>query len=145
MAVPTPSPVPDQLDAALFGRGVAFPPRLDPDGRVAWSSGAQSIRESIRIILTTDPGERLMLPGFGAGLRTFLFEPNVPATHRLIEERVLQALQRWEPRIAVSSVAVAPHPVDLGQATVSLVYTLVATRAREVIEVAVPVNAGVGR
>lgn len=131
-------------DAILFGRGVAFPPRLDGDGRVAWSAGQQSIRDSIRIILTTEPGERLMLPGFGAGLRSFLFEPNVPATHRLVEERIQHALRRWEPRIAVTSIVARAHPDDPSRATVLIGYTLVATQARDSIELSVAVAGGGG-
>lgn len=129
-------------DAALFGQGVAFPPRLDGEGRFSWAVGHQSVRESIRIILTTEPGERLMLPSFGAGLRSFLFEPNVPATHRLIEERVQFALRRWEPRIALDAVVVRPHPDDPARVVVAITYALVATGARDGIELSVPVGGG---
>lgn len=128
--------------AELFGRGVAFPPRLDANGRVEWSSGHRSVRESIRIILTTEPGERLMMPSFGAGLRSFLFEPNVATTHRLIEERIQHAMRRWEPRIAVGSITVDSHPDDQMRALVSITYTLVATQARENIELSVSVGGG---
>jgi phage baseplate assembly protein W len=130
-------------DAALFGQGVAFPPRLDGEGRFSWAVGHQSVRESIRIILTTEPGERLMLPSFGAGLRSFLFEPNVPATHRMIEERVQFALRRWEPRIGLEAVVVRQHPDDPTRAVVAISYTLVATKARDGIELSVPVGGGV--
>ena len=131
-------------DAALFGQGLAFPPRLGDNGRMAWAVGHRSVRESIRIILTTEPGERLMLPTFGAGLRSFLFAPNVPATHRLIEERVQHALRRWEPRVTVNSIVVAAHPNDPALATVMLTYTLVATRASERIDLTVSVGGGRG-
>ena len=40
------------IDAGtLFGRGIAFPPRIGPDGRLMWSAGPQNIREGIRIAL----------------------------------------------------------------------------------------------
>jgi|tagenome__1003787_1003787.scaffolds.fasta_scaffold20654341_2 phage baseplate assembly protein W len=132
-------------DATLFGQGMAFPPRLDGEGRVTWAVGHQSVRESIRIILTTEPGERLMLPSFGAGLRSFLFEPNVPATHRLMEERIGFALRRWEPRIAVDAVVVGAAPEDPVRAAMAITYALVATNTRDGIELSVPVGGGVGR
>lgn len=134
MATPT--------DAALFGQGMAFPPRLDANGRFAWAIGHRSVRDSMRIILTTQPGERIMLPNFGAGLRAFLFEPNVPATHRLMEEQIQHALRRWEPRIALASVRVSEHPDDPSRATVSITYALVATQASERIDLTVPVGGG---
>ena len=138
-----PAEVVADVESGLLGRGMAFPPRLNGEGRFAWSVGHQSVRDSIRVILTTEPGERLMLPGFGAGLRAFLFEPNVPATHRLLEERVLFALRRWEPRIAVESVRVAPHPTEATRAVVTVRYALVATGSRDDIDLAVPVGGGV--
>ena len=58
-----------QTDAQLIGRGVAFPPRVDAEGRLASSEGAQHVRESIRIILSTERRERVMFPEFGGGLR----------------------------------------------------------------------------
>lgn len=127
-------------DATLFGRGLSFPPRLSPDGRVAWSAGPDNIRESIRVILMTDPGERLMLAPFGAGLRTFLFEPNVVATHRLIEERVTNALTRWEPRIRVQAVDVARSAEDPRRVDVRLEYSLVATGATDSATVSIRVE-----
>ena len=87
----------------IYGRSLSFPPRIGGDGRMVWSEGEQNIRESIRIILLTNLRERVRLAEFGGGLNTFLFEPNNVATQRAIEERMLQALKRWEPRIAVES------------------------------------------
>jgi hypothetical protein len=49
-------------EGQLFGRGVAFPPHINPEGRVAWSTGEQNVREAIRILLMTRPGERLFIP-----------------------------------------------------------------------------------
>ncbi|MGY1727847.1 GPW/gp25 family protein [Geodermatophilus sp. SYSU D01062] len=127
-------------EGALLGRGLSFPPRLGPDGRMAWSTGAQNVRESIQLVLGTDPGERVMEPAFGAGLRTFLFAPNIPATHRLIEERVAQALLRWEPRIRVDRIRVEADPADPQSADVTISYTLVATGERGVVAVVTPVQ-----
>lgn len=118
-------------EGKLLGQGISFPPRVGPDGRLAWSAGAQNIRESIQLILLTELQERLMLPEFGGGLRSFLFRPNTAVTHRLIEERVLQALTRWEPRIRVEAVTVVPDPENVQAATVTVAYKLVATQARD--------------
>jgi phage baseplate assembly protein W len=115
----------------LFGRGIAFPPRVGPDGRVAWSEGEANIRDAIRVILLTDRNERLRLPDFGAGLGRFLFEPNTVATRRALEERIVRALAAWEPRLAVESVEVEPDPDDAEAAIATIEYKLVATQVRE--------------
>jgi len=115
----------------LFGKGISFPPRIGEDGRVAWSSGSQNVRESIRVILTTEINERIMLPQFGCGLKTYLFKPNTVATRRLIQDRIEFALGQWEPRIALESVTVEVDPNDENTAIISINYRLIATQQRE--------------
>ena len=117
--------------AERYGKGIAFPPRVGSDGRVAWSVGAQNVRESIRIILSTDFKERVMLPEFGGGLRSYLFQPNTVATRQLIQERASRVLARWEPRLEVVSVSVAADPDDPDAAVMELTYRLRASGTTE--------------
>jgi len=121
--------MPDAAD--IYGRSLSFPPRVGSDGRMVWSSGEQNIRESIRLILMTDPGERLRRPDFGGGLQPLLFEPNIASRHRLLQDRIQAALTRWEPRITVESIQVGIDPENREGAIVTLNYRLVATQARE--------------
>jgi uncharacterized protein len=115
----------------LFGRSIAFPPRIGADGKLAWSEGETNIRESIRIILETEPGERINLPGFGAGLRKLLFEPNTVATRFEIQDQVAKALAAWEPRISVTDISVEEDPSDSQGAIATIHYRLVATQVQE--------------
>lgn len=132
-------------ESRLLGSGISFPPRLGPDGRWAVSAGAENVRESIRVILSTELGERLMTPEFGGGLRSFLFQPASAATQRLIQERIVQSLGRWEPRITVESVVVETDPRE-GEAvaTATVRYRLVATRAAEQLSLEVPLGPPAG-
>ncbi len=129
------------MDAGqIYGRGMAFPPHVGADGRIAWSDGDRNIREAIEIILKTQAQERINLPSFGGGLRLFLFEPNTVATHHRIEDRITRALQEWEPRINVTSVEVEEDPADVQAATATIHYELIATRAAA--QLALRVNLG---
>ncbi len=123
--------------AALFGQGISFPPRLGADGRVAWSSGPENIRELIQVVLLTQPGERLMLSGFGGKLRSFLFEPNSVATRQRIQEEIESTLSLWEPRITVQSVSVDPDSDDPRAAVATLQYQLVASQTVEQLQLRV--------
>ncbi len=121
----------------LFGKGISFPPRVGPDGRVAWSEGEVNVREAIRIILMTEQRERLRLPEFGGSLGHFLFEPNTVTTRHLIQDRITKALAEWEPRIRVEAVAVEPDRIDPQAAIATISYKLVATQTRERVSVTV--------
>lgn len=120
-----------QDEATLLGRGVSFPPRVGPDGRLAYSTGAENVRESIRVILSTDRQERLLLPQFGGGLARYLFQPNTPATHRLIQESITQSLALWETRIELEAVDVRSDPDDPRAAVATLRYRVRATGVSE--------------
>lgn len=118
-----------RTQSSLFGQGIAFPPRIGADGRLAWSVGEDHVRESIRIILLTEPSERLMREGFGCGLRRFLFEPNTATTRQLIRERITEAIQRWEPRVSLEAVEVEPDPDNPRLATINIRFRLVTTQS----------------
>ena len=125
-----------------FGKSLGFPPRIGADGRMRWSEGETNVRESIAIILKTEPGERVQLVDFGAGLGRYLFEPNNPATHVRIAASIEDALRRWEPRIALNGVEVAPDPGDATAALATIGYKLVATGAAERTSVSIPLGRG---
>jgi phage baseplate assembly protein W len=110
----------------MFGQGLSFPPRVGPDGRLAWS---------LRLILLTEPGERLMREEFGCGLRRYLFEPNTLATRQLINERIQRTINRWEPRVRLDKVTVDTNADDERMIDVTITYRLVATQALERLSV----------
>lgn len=92
---------------AFLGRGWAFPVATDATGAIALAEYEADIEQSVRIILSTEPGERVMRPTFGTGLRGMVFEPINTTTIALAQYRVQQALIQWEPRIDSVNVTVA--------------------------------------
>jgi hypothetical protein len=94
---------------AFLGRGWAFPVAASA-GRIASAEHEEDIRQAIRIILDTEPGERVMRADFGAGLRALVFEPIDTTTLALARHRVEQALVLWEPRIDHVGVQVRAEP-----------------------------------
>jgi phage baseplate assembly protein W len=111
---------------AFLGVGWAFPVK-PVNGRLAFARYETDVEQAIQIILLSLPGERVMLPEFGAGLRNFVFEPNSPATHRAVEHAVRQALIDWEPRIALEGVTVTPDDADPSLLLIHVDYTVSAT------------------
>jgi uncharacterized protein len=95
---------------AFLGRGWAFPVATDVTGAIALAQYEVDIEQSVRIILGTEPGERVMRPTFGAGLRGMVFEPINTTTIALVQYRVQTALIQWEPRIDSVNVTVGFDP-----------------------------------
>jgi uncharacterized protein len=93
------------MDPEFYGRGLSFPLRLGVAG-LGSSVGVAKVEESIRVILGTGYGERVMRPRFGCNLKSLAFAPNTDATANLARFYVTEGLARWEPRIDVVDVSV---------------------------------------
>ena len=91
-----------------LGTGFRFPISPDTAGRLGYVAGMDVVRQSVETILDTEPGERIMRPTFGCGLRRYLMAPNTLTTRTAMEEDITTALATWEPRIQVNTVSVTP-------------------------------------
>jgi phage baseplate assembly protein W len=109
----------------LLGCGLAVPLIMSPIG-LAESAGDRKVEESIRIILGTQRGERVMRPQFGCGLSRLNFAPNDAATGNLARYYVVEGLDRWEPRIEVVAVDVA-NDLQQGRLVITIGYRVRAT------------------
>lgn len=84
----------------FLGCGWKFPPQIDAvTGRVKMSCGEESIRESVRAVLFTGKGERAILPEFGCDIGRYAFSDMSRIDQKSMEQEVVDALIRWEPRI----------------------------------------------
>lgn len=112
---------------------------LDPgaaQGRLAWRRGHAALRDCLLNILLTRPGERLMRPAFGAGIRDFIHLPNNETTRALLADAALRALVRDEPRILVDEVQALPDAHAPSRVNLSVRYRLRATGRSERFDLA---------
>jgi Bacteriophage baseplate protein W len=93
---------------SFLGTGWQFPVIPDAIGALEYTGGPDKVQQAIRIILDTEPGERVMRPAFGCGLRRYLMKPNSAATRALIKHDVERALGAFELRINVTDIRVDP-------------------------------------
>jgi phage baseplate assembly protein W len=107
----------------FLGRGWAMPVDLDPrTGLVAVSEYEDNIRQSIRIILETAPGERVMRPNFGCGIHDLVFAAVDTTTMQRIRSVVEEALRRYEARVEVLGVTVDEEATSEGVLLVEVEY-----------------------
>lgn len=104
-------------------------PLPDEAGELRYPTLEESVRQQIRVILTTRPGEQLMRPEYGAGLDDYVHEPNTLSTRRRIRDAVASSLKRWEPRIHLDRVEVWEVEGQPGQVRVEIGYRLRRTGA----------------
>jgi phage baseplate assembly protein W len=66
----------------------------------------EAVKESIKNLILTDRGERLMQPLVGSNIRAMLFENNTPSTIKMIQDLITETIQTYEPRATLLDVVV---------------------------------------
>jgi len=97
---------------------------IAPSGGIAMVDDHQSIRQSILIILSTMPGERVLRPDFGCDLYKLVFSPNDDTTAGLAIHYVRKALGKWERRITITRLDAGPHPDNPEALDITLSYRI---------------------
>jgi phage baseplate assembly protein W len=119
------------MDSDFLGQGWDFPIGLDEHRQLRMTpDGEEGVRQSIWMILSTSPGERVMRPDFGCGLHDLVFGVNNAGTATAVARAVRQALAVWEPRIDVLDVFAAPDPAEPNLLLIEINYQVRSTNSR---------------
>jgi uncharacterized protein len=118
------------ISDSIVGRGVRFPLRPDARGRLGYTSGAENVEQSLKLVLLTNVRERVMRAEFGSKLREMLFGPGSEQGLRLVETTVVESIRDWEPRVDVLSVTAEADPRDPSHIVIQLSYSIRATYVR---------------
>jgi phage baseplate assembly protein W len=116
---------------SFLGSGWSFPPRFDRQlNTVHLVSDEEDIRQSLFILLSTRPGERITNLSYGCDLHSVLFQPMTNAIRFLIREVIQTAVLFYEPRIDLDEIDIDLSDDKEGIVRIQLHYTVRATNAR---------------
>ena len=116
--------------------GWGFPFGISKEhGRVETSRDSENIRQSVKVILLTEPGERMLHPKFGTKLRQFLFENMDSQTKEMICREVRHSLRMWEKRIEDIRVEAEAEPERQGEIHIAVTYRIVGQEQEGRVEV----------
>ena len=106
-------------------------------GGVAMTDDVAAVQQSLQLLLTTQPGERVMRPGYGCKLQELAFMPNDDTTAGLAIHYVRQAIRRWEPRIDIIDLDAERNEVSPSRLDVVLEYRVRPHLARQQLRLSV--------
>ena len=122
-------------DTAFLGRGWGFPPRFVKTGdgiQLCMVEKEQDIHESLKILFSTQCGERLMDAEYGCYLHKIQFEGLTESIRSRIIDIISKAILFYEPRISLLNIDVSldSDEVVQGKLNISLDYLIRSTNSR---------------
>ncbi|MFJ3368111.1 GPW/gp25 family protein [Pseudomonas sp. NPDC086251] len=108
----------------VYGRGWAFPPVFSPETGVAMVAGSEDVRQSLIILFSTLPGERIMRENYGCDLNTFMFANINAGLTTEIESQIYDSVLNFESRAQVTSITIEQSSEALSTLLVQVVYRL---------------------
>jgi phage baseplate assembly protein W len=121
------------IDKSFLGTGWSFPPEFHKQTNafgVKMVADEDDIAESLRILLSTVPGERMMQPAYGCGLHTMVFETINESTITELRDIIERAVLFFEPRITLESIDIDTDESLEGSLKIQLNYTVRHTNTR---------------
>jgi phage baseplate assembly protein W len=117
-------------DSSFLGTGWAFPPSFNKSKQsVEMLSGEEDILSSLRILVTTSLGERVMRSQYGTKIPKMVFEPMGNSQQALLKQHLMDSIYLYEPRIVPLDVKVVMDALQ-GKLEITVDFKVVATNNR---------------
>ncbi|RUL78805.1 GPW/gp25 family protein [Dyella choica] len=113
----------DSLEKA-YGRGWAFPPVFTPEHGAGMSSGSENVRQSLVVLFSTLPGERIMRWGYGCDLNQFMFANINAGLMTGIESQIFDSVLSGEPRAEVTGIQINEAQTEPSRLQIQVTYRL---------------------
>ena len=115
---------------SFVGKGWRFPILPDATGALGYVAGDANVEQSLRILLLTELGQRVMRPDFGSKAARLVFAPGSLQYLGQLETTVREAIRDWEPRVELEYVRAEADPNDETRVSVGLGYKVRPTNTR---------------
>lgn len=120
----------EDKNRTFLGRGWHFPPTFDKYSHtLQMVENEVDIQESLGILLSTAPGERVMLVDYGADMKRLLFEPLDTGLATYMESLIKDAIILHEPRVQLEKIVLTPIVAE-GKIEIAVDYVVVTTNTR---------------
>jgi phage baseplate assembly protein W len=92
------------------------------------------LESSVKMLLLTAKGDRVMVPDYGTNIRRLLFEANISSIESLLREEIISAFAVWEPRVDLANINLTR---DVAGRSITLDLTLVSKLTKQPFQTSV--------
>ncbi|CAQ84197.1 MULTISPECIES: GPW/gp25 family protein [Photorhabdus] len=131
-----------QILANIYGCGWKFPPQFSIETGVEMAEGAENVRQSMKILFLTEPGERIMREDYGCGLNDYMFENISDELLSEIQTRIEERVLRYEPRAEITDIQVTQKTDSPNTLHIQVTYALRGSQISQQLEGVLEINEG---
>ena len=103
----------DRDNDVFIGINLPFKKSEGSDGYfISTTTTIDAVKNNVKLLLSTDKGERIFQPNLGVGLRKFLFEPITGETTLAIQNEIVDTFNFWLPFITIKDIQVETTSAD---------------------------------
>ena len=103
----------DRNDDVFIGINLPFKKSEGSEGYfLSTTTTIEAVKNNVKLLLSTDKGERIFQPNLGIGLRRFLFEPITGETTIAIQNEIIETFNFWLPFISIKDIKVETTSAD---------------------------------
>jgi phage baseplate assembly protein W len=109
------------------GFTVSFPLQVDREDSdyILVDTIPELVRQNLKNLILTSPGERIMDPEFGVGIKRFLFENRTVSTTNAIKSALTVQISRYMPFISIVSIQFADDEQNSNLLGISITYFII--------------------
>lgn len=116
---------------SFLGTGWRFPPSFDKTaGQVRMISDEADVQNSLELLLSTRPGERVMVPDYGCNLDEMVYEAISTTFVNYMKDLIHTAILYYEPRITVHDIKISGDRETEGIILIEVDYTIKSDNSR---------------
>jgi len=115
----------------LYGTGWQFPVSFSTpamgnhaESSLQMSAGSDNVRQSLKLLFSTQPGERMMLPSWGCDLQSSMFASLAEGPLAALQTRIAEGVARYEPRAENVAVRVEKDSTQHSTLNITVTYHL---------------------
>tara|TARA_R100000008_G_C3456185_1_gene101852 strand:+ start:125 stop:493 length:369 start_codon:yes stop_codon:yes gene_type:complete len=94
-------------------------------------------KQNLKMLLLTNPGERIMVPNYGVGLKSFLFENFTPSLLSQISTKIKEQVNIFMPAVNIVDIVVNTKNADTNTLSIIIIYSVSGLIANDLIEITI--------
>ena len=118
--------------------GVRLPLSLsDTDGFEMTTTIRSVVKQHLKMLILTNPGERVMDPDFGVGLKQYLFSHYSPAVYGEISENINSQVRDYLPGVTINDIVYNSDHDGVSYLGIRIHYTIRAQAMQDLLQITI--------